>query len=302
MKMAAIVNLHAGSGRAGKLWPQVADKFDHVDVKFTRGAGHATELTRELLGRGVDRILAVGGDGTIHEIVNGWLDGDRPIREEATLAVLPFGTGSDYRKTLGIREFEDAFALAHEPGPFSSIDLGRIGYQSHAGRRESRLFMNVVSFGMGGEVALASKNVFSRLGGKAAFQYATLKVFLTYRARTAALELDGADKGSHQITNIAIGIGRYHGGGMHVCPRSKLDDGLFEVTIIRKLAAWELARDLPVLYSDDLYVHPKVDHHRAERVIAQSTEKVSIEVDGEALGTLPVELSVLPQVIRVARR
>ncbi|MCC6588072.1 MAG: diacylglycerol kinase family lipid kinase [Bryobacterales bacterium] len=302
MKPAAIVNLHAAAGRTGKLWPQIADHFDHMDVQFTRGPGHATELARACLKAGYDRIVAVGGDGTVHEVVNGWLDGDKPINPNATLAVLPLGTGSDYGRSLGIKDYKDALDLADAEGPFSPIDLGRVTYQAHNGGQETRLFNNVVSFGMGGEVALASKNVFSKIGGKAAFQYATAKVFLTYDAKSATLVLDGQPAGDFKITNIAIGIGRYHGGGMHVCPKSAMDDGLFEITIIHHLGAFTLAKDIKVLYSDNVYTHPKVDHYRAQHVIARTADKVSIEVDGEALGTLPLELTILPQVIRVARR
>ena len=303
MKLAAIVNPHSAAGRTGKLWPEMAHQFGHMDVLFTQGPNHATQLARQLLGQGYDRILAVGGDGTVHEVINGWLDSNlHPISENCTLAVLPLGTGSDYQRSLGIRNLKDALDLAHAPGPFSPIDLGQVTYQAHHGARETRLFNNVVSFGMGGEVALASKNAFSRLSGKAAFQYATAKVFLTYRPKRATLTLDGRQLPECRITNIAIGIGRYHGGGMHVCPKAQLDDGLFEVTVIHHLRAWVLAKDLPVLYSENLYVHPKVDHHRAARLTAASPDLTSIEVDGEALGALPVDLAALPRVLRVARR
>ena len=152
---------------------------------------------------------------------------------------------------------------------------------------------------MGGEVAARAKNFLSAASGKGAFLYATLEVFLRYRAKTVELILDGVPAGTHTVTNIAIGNGRYHGGGMHVCPRASLSDGLLEVTIIDSLGMFMLARDLPVLYSENLYKHPKTHHHRAARIEARSAETVSIEVDGEPLGALPVEITVLPGALRV---
>jgi diacylglycerol kinase (ATP) len=85
---------------------------------------------------------------------------------------------------------------------------------------------------------------------------------------------------------------------MHVCPRASLEDGLLEVTVIDSLSMLELARDIKVLYSNDLYVHPKTHHYHARRIEAVSEQIVSIEVDGEPLGVLPVEIEVVPAAIR----
>jgi diacylglycerol kinase (ATP) len=110
------------------------------------------------------------------------------------------------------------------------------------------------------------------------------------------LTLDGVPQPQEfLITNIAIGNGRFHGGGMHPCPRAVMNDGLLEVTTIDRLTAYELVRDLPILYSDNIYQHAKVRHFRARHIRAESREVTRIEVDGEALGRLPLEVSVLPR-------
>ena len=234
-------------------------------------------------------------------MVNGFLVDGRPVNPDAVLAIVPLGTGSDFQKSLGIGGLDDAMQLIGQERP-DPIDIGKVEYQSPEGRRESRYFANVVSFGMGGEVAARAKNVLSKVSGKGAFLLATTQVFLTYRAKTAELTVDGQAHGPFSITNIAIGNGRYHGGGMHVCPRALLDDGELEVTVIEALSSYELMRDIKVLYSENLYVHPKTHHLRGSRISARSQQLVSIEVDGEALGALPLEFSVIPRAIRVARR
>ncbi|MBM3814346.1 MAG: diacylglycerol kinase family lipid kinase [Acidimicrobiia bacterium] len=298
MKTAAIVNPRSASGKTARRWPAIAARLGNLEVRFTDCAGHATHLARQLLEEGYHRIIAAGGDGTINEVVNGFLDQDKPVNPDAVLAILPMGTGGDFQRSLGIANIEEAFT-AIEKGAVERIDAGKVSYLGHDGKPGSRYFANLVSFGMGGEVALASKNWLSQTSGKAAFIWATLEVFFRYQPKTVELVLDGAAPTTHTITNIAIGNGRYHGGGMHVCPRAQMDDGLLEVTVIDQLGMFVLAKDLPVLYSENLYVHPKTHHFRARHVIARSHEKVSIEVDGEALGMLPLELTLIPSCLEV---
>lgn len=292
-RIAVIVNPAAG-GRANA----VTRRLGAVDTRYTRHSGHATELTRELLRAGFDRIVAAGGDGTVNEIVNGFFDNGAAIRTDAALAVLPLGTGGDFRRSLGIRSVEDAIG-AIRGGRTRTIDLGSVTYDNGSGAPRTRYFANVVSFGMGGEVAARSKNPLKALGGKTAFLYATVEVLLRYRAKTIELELDGAPAGTHTILNVAVGNGRFHGGGMHVCPRAALDSGQLEVTVIDALSMVELLRDIRVLYSDNLYVHPKTHRHTARRIAARSAELVSIEVDGEPLGRLPLEIDVVPAALQV---
>ena len=302
-RCAAIVNPAAGA-RASKVLPELQRSLPNLEVRYTQAPGHATELTRELLRSGFDCIVAVGGDGTVNEIVNGFLDTSPP---EAALAVLPLGTGGDFRRSLAIRNCDQTLnAILHSPPRM--IDAGQISYVDATGVSRNRYFANVVSFGMGGEVAARARNPLHRIGGKIAFFYATMAVFLRYRAIAVDLELDGRPAGTHSILNIAVGNGRYHGGGMHVCPRALLDDGLLDITVIDSLSFLELLRNVRSLYSDDLYVCSKTHHYRALGISARASERpgalsaakrVAIEVDGEPLGFLPVTIQILPAALRV---
>ena len=298
MKTAAIVNPRAAGGKAAAKWPTLVEKLGQVEAVFTQRPGHAEDIARELLDQGFTRILAVGGDGTISETVNGFFRRGAPINPVAELGLLPMGTGGDFQRTACIRDLNEA-VRAIAAGKTQTIDVARIAFERHTGGRAERYFINLASFGMGGEVALRAKNFLSSASGKAAFLYATVDVFFRYRPKTVELSLDGAPVTTHTILNIAIGNGRYHGGGMHVCPRAKLDDGLLEVTIIDSLGMLMLAKDLPVLYSENVYKHPKAHHAQARRIAAKSNETVAIEIDGEALGTLPLEAEVVPQALRL---
>jgi YegS/Rv2252/BmrU family lipid kinase len=299
-RIAAIANPHAGRGRAGKLLPriqqQLHSRLGDVTVRFTDSGGHATSIARELLETGFDLIIAVGGDGTVSEVANGFLRDDQPIRGDAQLGFLPIGTGSDFQRSLGIPSDLDEAAKILAFGKPLAIDMGKATLVSGDGRERQRYFVNLVSFGMGGAVAAGAKNTLTVLGGKAGFLWATFKTMATYQGRQIEIELDGSGRSlPFYISNVAVGNGRYHGGGMHACPAAVLNDGLLEVTIVEYLKPFEIVRDIRILYSDSVYCHPKIHHLRAQRFAARSEQPTWVEVDGEPLGRLPLTIQVLRQ-------
>lgn len=303
MRTAVIVNPRSASGKTARRWAAVSEALEQrlgaLTVRFTEREGHATLLARGLLEEGFDRIVAVGGDGTFNEVASGFLREDQPVRPGSCLGILPLGTGGDFQRSLGIASIEEAIEVLAGGKPME-IDLGKITFRGHDGGTRTRCFVNLVSFGMGGEVAERSKNFLRAFGGKVAFLYATFEVFLRYRGRDVTLTLD--DDGQARrffILNVAVGNGRFHGGGMHVCPRALLNDGLLEVTVIDYLGMLTLVRDINVLYSDNVYVHPKTRHLRARKIVAEAAQTTRIEVDGEPLGTLPVEITVLRRRLNV---
>lgn len=300
-KIGAIVNPASGSGRTARRWPAIQraleQRLGSFETRFTRQPGHGIEIARGMADQGFDLVIAVGGDGTVNEVVNGLVDGRQP--SSATLALLPCGTGGDFQRTLGIpSRIADALAVVLE-GSSMRMDLGRAAFTDVGGRRRERLLVNLLSFGMGGEVASRARNLLTPLGGSAAFLYATAQTFFWYESKQVSLRLDGQPPLNATVMNVAVGNGRFHGGGMHVCPKATLNDGLFDVTVIDSLGLLEILRKLPVLYSDNIYSYNKVHHHRAAAVTAESPHSVRIELDGEPVGTLPVEISIMPGMLNV---
>lgn len=303
-KVAAIANPYAAGGRAGRLWPHMAqrlrDRLGDLTVRLTDSAGHATRIARELIDGGYDLIVAVGGDGTVSEVANGFLEDDRPVRPEVQLGILPVGTGADFQRTLSIPSDIDQAIEILADGKSLAIDVGKVNFVGRDGSEQQRYFVNLTSFGMGGSVAAGAKNLLTPLGGKLGFLWATFKTLATYRGRQVSLELDGnGQPQSFFITNVAVGNGRFHGGGMRPCPTAIVNDGVFEVTVIDYLRPLELVRDIHVLYSENVYRHPKTHHLRAQRLRASAEDSTRIEVDGEPLGRLPIEIEVLPQRLNV---
>ena len=299
MKSAVIVNPRSAGGKTGRQWPDLAGalagRIGPVEMRFTERPGHAISIARELLEQGFDRIIAAGGDGTISEVANGFLRDDQPIRPAACLGILPLGTGGDFRRSLGVpRDIREAMDVIAAGVPLR-IDMGKAEF-TQGGQRQNRNFVNLLSFGMGGEVASMAANFLSPLSGTAAFLWATAMALAQYRRKNVRLETDGAESPAlFSIYNVAVGNGRFHGGGMQACPTAVLDDGIFEVTVIDYMNLLQVAVDFRVLYSDNVYRHPKVHHLRARKLLAEASEPVRIEVDGEPLGILPLEIAVLPE-------
>ncbi len=292
-RAAVVVNLCAGGGKAGRIWPDVARRLESrlgpVAVNFTEAAGHATELARRLLRDGFDRIIAAGGDGTVNEVANGFFDGGEPLRPEARLGILPVGTGSDLGRTLRIpRRIADAVDLL-AADTAARIDVGRVVFRRRGGGTADRLFVNIASFGLGAEAAARV----SRSSGPS-YLIAVVAAFRQHRPWTVRLTLDSlAEPLSLDIADVAIGNGRFQAGGMQVCPRASLTDGLLEVTVIEPVTWPDLLGDARLLYTGGIYRHPKVTHFRATRIAADSDAGAPLELDGEPVGTLPAEFTVL---------
>ncbi|MDE3179784.1 MAG: diacylglycerol kinase family lipid kinase [Acidobacteriota bacterium] len=305
-KIAVIINPHSAGGRTGRNWPEMARQLEErvgpVVQRFTERQGHATLLTRELLGEGFDIVAGVGGDGTFNEIANGFINVDEPVNPAACMAIIPAGTGGDFQRMFGFTS-RDRTGHAIEiiaAGEPVEIDVGKVRYVSADGAKEERYFVNLVSFGMGGAVAARAKNFLTPFGGRLAFLWATFRVLLSYRGREVTVTAgEQGFKAPIKVTNVAVGNGCFHGGGMYPCPAARLDDGILEVTVIEYMNMVRLLRDIRVLYDGNIFTHPKVHALRGDSVSADATAPTLIEVDGEPLGRLPLEITLLPRKLRV---
>jgi YegS/Rv2252/BmrU family lipid kinase len=300
MSIAVIINPRSANGRTAALWARVRGCLSQpVEVFETSAPGHAIELTAAALRNGARTVVAVGGDGTINEVVNGFFDGTKPIAPNAALAIIPHGTGSDFRRSLKLPSDEKKATDVIERGSWCNVDVARVIYTSMDGASAVRYSINLTSFGMGGAVAARANRSSKLLGGRISFLIATLRTALEYSARNVTVVLDDTTTVRQRITNVAIGNGQYHGGGMWVCPRASLEDGRLDVTFIRQLSLFSLVRSLPYLYNGKIQEHPAVELHTARRVEARSDEITLIEIDGEPLGKLPILIEVVPHAIRV---
>ena len=298
-----IVNPHSANGGTGREWPRMEvlarDRLGSFPVFLTTGPGDATRIARQQLRRGAELIVCVGGDGTLNEVVNGFMQREGPVREDAILAFLPNGTGCDFCRTVPIPPRIEASLDTIRKGCISPIDLGRLQFRSHDGRTAIRYFHNITSFGLGGEVVDRVNRTSKAMGPFVSFIWATLLSLFLYGKKRIRLRVDDAFDEQVTIWNIAVANGQYHGGGMQVAPEASVVDGLFHVTIIGDLLLPQVFRHLPKLYNGKIRSIRQVTTLTGKRVEATSRQEVLLDVDGEQPGELPVVLDIVPRAIRI---
>jgi len=307
-RVVVVVNPRSQAGALGRKWPHIAAQLRREIGSFedvlTRGPGDATRLAREAVDGNADVVVAVGGDGTINEVANGFFDGGSPLETDAALAVVPFGTGGDFRKTLGLTKDLARSARAIRNGRMRRIDVGRLAYVDPAGAVATRMFINIASFGLSGLVDdYVNRAGTKLLGGLASFALATVRASLAYRPQRIQLVFDddAATAVERTVQTVAVANGRYFGGGMKIAPDAELDDGAFDVITLGDLSIHDMVRHGARLYSGTHLGLAKVHHRRATRVDARALgrDPVRIDCDGETPGTLPATFTLVPKSLSV---
>jgi YegS/Rv2252/BmrU family lipid kinase len=301
VRTVVIVNPRSQGGAAGQNWPHLADRIRRevpFEEALTTGPGDATRLAREAVKGGADRVVALGGDGTINEVVNGFFEAGAPIAPAAAFGILPYGTGGDFRKTVGVpKDFGEAVALLARDKR-RTIDVGRL---DHAGG--TRMFANIASFGMSGVVDRLVNQSKKRFG-KLSFMLATARGMLQYDNQRVRITFDGvaADAVEMTVNTVAVANGQYFGGGMRIAPDAELDDGYFDVVAIGDVGFAGFVLKSRRIYAGTHLSMKEVSHRRAKVVRAEASDPgavVEIDLDGETPGFLPATFTVVPRALSV---
>lgn len=293
-----VVNPRSDGGRTGSAWPRVEARLRRelgdLRVAFTAAGGEAAPIARRALEGGHELVVAVGGDGTINEVVNGFFEGGRPVTPGAALGILQRGTGGDFRRTLGLEGTLDGYVRALVGGSVRRVDVGRLTFVDHQGRERERYFLNIASFGVGGVFDQYLNRSRRVLAGRFATTWAGLRAAASYRNQPVRLCLDGGAPREVRVHNVAVANGRYYGGAMQVAPQAQLDDGLFDVVVLGDLRLSQIPDLARRIYAGTHLGMRQVEHARARRVQAESDEVVLLDVDGEQPGRLPASFEVVP--------
>lgn len=301
MKTFVIVNPNSAGGATMKRWPRTSEKMERTigpfDYEFTKAEGEATLLAGEAVKDGYKKIIAVGGDGTLHEVVQGLFDGESLIDEDILLGTLPSGTGTDFAKTLKIPK-DDEEAICRLRGERSmKIDIGLVTLNDHNGNQIQRYLLNMADVGLGGEVAERVNSTPKVFGGLATYLFSSVISFASYKPKKVKIITDGKEF-EDEVTSVFVANGQYFGGGMWIAPPAELDDGFLNVIVLGKLSKWDIFSITPRLYSGKLLTILGVKHLQAKVLRVESDEDVLVNIDGEQPGTTPVEFKVLPRVLK----
>lgn len=298
MKTVAVANPTAGAGRVWKNREVIAkflkEEFGDVSILFTEGPLHATELTREAIGEGANTIVCVGGDGTLNEVINGFFDERDNPREGVKLFVLPAGTGSDFLKSFGIKK-----GLRKPTGRTVKLDAGLCEYMNKDGKEERRFFINIIDFGIGGEVVRRVNESSKIFGGFFSFLKGSIMGLISYRPAEIVYEIDGR-RFEGKPTGVVVANGKFFGGGMKIAPEADPSDGVFDVVILGEMSLLKFLRHGHRVYKG---THIELDEVRVLKGRCVKIEVISgkcpIDMDGEDIGYAPSTVKIVPSAIEM---
>jgi YegS/Rv2252/BmrU family lipid kinase len=309
MSAFVIVNPHSASGKTRRDWrslePALASVYPYMSVAFTRRRGEATALVAAALREGHSEIVAVGGDATMNEAVNGFFDAEGSVSPDAVLAFIASGAESDFKQAFGVPESGDPISLLKH-AHIRPIDVGRARFLSKEGVPRTRYFANIASFGLSGLIVdRVNRSPISGLFGPGfSFGLQSILALTRYRGRAVRLIVDSVFDEIVNISTVAVANGRVFGAGMQVAPEAQPDDGQFDVVIINNGPAAQMLADLKLITSGEHLSNPNVRLIRGRRVVAAPVAEtrgrpVLIETDGACVGRLPATFEILPRALNV---
>lgn len=291
-----IVNPRAGRGRGGVLDALTAG-LDAAglewELQLTRSAGHATELAhRAVTEQDRQFVVAVGGDGTVHEVVNGLVDVETGIahRPDTVLGVVAGGSGSDFLRTFGLPHDPAKMVRFLATPNLFPIDLGRVRYTDLDGRPATRLFANIAECGWGAEVTRRA-NGLPRWLGKSRYVAAILGTTAAIKQVPATVTVDHTSI-TEPLTEVVVANGQFFGGNIKVAPRALPDDGIYNVQLWNGTAI-DVLKELPKARLGEHLSNPTVREYQSTTVEVTGEEPMLLEADGEVLGTTPAVFDII---------
>lgn len=298
----AIVNMAAGGGKTKKDWPLIAQILQREGIRyepyFTDRRLHASIIARNKIKEGYSKIIVVGGDGTMNEVINGVFAQKRILTTEVMLGMISVGTGNDWAKTFNIpSDYEGAVRTIKEQKTFIQ-DAGLVNYRKN-GKEWKRYFINIAGMGFGARVVeRANRSKEKGKSGPMLYFYNILFSLIQYRSKKAVIEIDGTSY-NRKIFSLNVGIGKYNGGGMIQVPHAIADDGLYSITLIKKIGKLNVIANMKKLYNGTITQHSKVETYMARSVQIDGSALLKVETDGESLGHGPVSFEIIPRCVTV---
>ena len=269
------------------------------DIWVTESRGQATHLASEAIKSGYEMVVAVGGDGTVNEVLNGFFDKGVALSQHVTLGIVPLGSGCDFARSLGIPKKIDEAITTLESSRVRRIDVGRVEFLNFRREREIRLFANIADVGAGGLVTQRASRAPRILGRRPNYVWGILSAVLSYKAKPVSVSIDGGEPMRLAVRNLIVANGKYFGRGFLPAPHARIDDGLFDIVNIRDFSTIQSVWHLPKLRKGTHLGLEKVSCFRGKKVEANADEEVLLEIDGELVGTVPATFQIIPEAVSI---
>lgn len=293
-----VVNPASGGGAARRCWPRLARELERRGLHFraseTIAPGHAAALARDAVESGARRLLAVGGDGTLHELVNGLRAQDRVAPEEITVAAAPLGSGNDWSRTHGMPRDPARLAAAMAAGRVRRVDLGLATCAGPGGATRTVAFHNAAGAGLDAAVVRATS---PRGPRPVAYAVALLRALTRFRAPHFGIDTDRGCQDARCLTAIAA-IGPDCGGGMRLAPGAQVDDGAFDLVTVADLPLLRALAIAPGLWSGRAAADPAFRRVRCAQAHIAASPDCDVEADGQLVGRTPLAVRILPGALR----
>ncbi len=299
-----IINPAARGGRAGRLLSRIvaklADRFGlHYTLDVTQRPGDATASAAAAVAAGVTLVVAVGGDGTVHEVVNGLVSVRAQRDARCHLGIVDCGTGSGLAQSLALPATLDAQLDALTQPHSVAIDVGHVVCRDANGRPRERWFASECQVGIGAVVAAGAHPSLKRFGGSIAFGAAALRELLRYRATALTVSYNGDGGTTAPLLGLAIGNGSICAGGMRLTPGARLDDGLFDVLVIHDMGVPARLGSFPRVYAGRHVPSPRFSLRRSHYLTVSAQSPAPVSADGELLGFTPCRIRLQPAALRI---
>ncbi len=299
-----ILNPAAGSGKAGKEAPRILAALRRslgggYTLFLTRKPFDATAIAREVILEGAELVIAVGGDGTIQETVNGFFDDGHIINPDVQLGIISIGTGNGFAQSLGLPADIESQCEIIASGLVRRLDIGRTFFSYGNGKLGSCYFVNECQAGIGGVVVENVRSQHKRLGGTLAFGLKTLGAALSFPEPEITVSMDGRPGPTLRFIGVVAANGNSMAGGMRLAPRADFADGLLDFLFMHEQTLVQRLRNFPKIYSGCHVEMPKFQYLRGRRLSMTAKEKVLFEADGELLGCLPCDVEIRPSALQV---
>lgn len=307
LKTFIIVNPASSGGATEKNWAalevSLRDALGPYNWAFTEKIGHGTELAREAILNGYSRIVAVGGDGTVNEVINGFFDGDKALSSDVHLAMIDAGTGGDFRKNIGLPCDQEDQIAAIKAGKIKDVTLGLAKFVNAEGRPQLRYFGVISSFGISGEVNqyVNESPHLKRYGSSAAFAFAALKTLFTYKNAPVKITID-SDTVYEGPALLGVACnGPWTGGGMLMAPSADSFSPDLDYVVAGDLNLFERLMVFPRIYNGTHLKRKKIYHQKGKKlgVVSLQGDQIVTDMDGDLVGYLPLEIEVCPAAIKV---